>query len=122
GVHGVPPARRAVVVASSAEGVSHVTTLIDAGVEIAAVLVPKELESSVPTAVGEVFNGARVVRAIGRKHVREVEIRTADGSRRVISCDGLILSLGLSPRDGLLRMGDGVMGAGDVIQPGCSVE
>jgi sarcosine oxidase, subunit alpha len=48
----------------------------------------------------------------------------ANGSEERIPCDVLILSLGISPRDGLLRMGDGepVLGAGDVVAPGCTPE
>ena len=39
-------------------------------------------------------------------------------------CDTLVLSLGLEPRDGLLRQAEfePVLGAGDVVRPGCSAE
>jgi sarcosine oxidase, subunit alpha len=39
-------------------------------------------------------------------------------------CDALVLSLGLVPRDNLLRQGAGlaVFGAGDVVTPGCSLD
>ena len=59
--------------------------------------------------------------AEGSKHLRGVVLGTAQGERR-IACDALVLSLGLAPRDGLLRMGDElpIVGAGDVVVPGCT--
>jgi len=64
-----------------------------------------------------------VVEARGRKRLKAVVVES-DGSRKTIPCDALALSLGLEPRDGLLRMAAGlpVVGAGDVVAPGCSFE
>ena len=105
-VHGVAPGRRAVVATTTEDGDAAVETLRAAGVEIAAV-------------VGE---GA-VVAAEGKMRVHAVVLATADGSER-IACDTLVLSLGWSPRDELIRMGtpEEVTGAGEVIARGCSVE
>ena len=64
-----------------------------------------------------------VVAARGRKRVKAVVVES-DGGRKTIPCDALVLSLGLEPRDGLLRMAAGlpVAGAGEVVAPGCSLE
>jgi sarcosine oxidase subunit alpha len=122
GVHGIPPGTRVVVHGRTAEGVGHVSTLRDSGVSIAAVLVPAELASLVPGDV-ETVVGGRILRAYGRRAVTSVEIDDAGVSRK-LACDAVALSLGLEPRDGLLRMGTDlpVIGAGDVVQPGCTVE
>jgi sarcosine oxidase subunit alpha len=102
GVHGVRPGDRAVVVAGTAEASEHVETLRAAGVEIAEVVEDPPL------------------RAEGRRRVRGVVL--ADGRR--VPCDALVVSLGPSPRDGLLRMADdpAVVGAGEVDLPGCTLD
>ncbi len=105
GVHGLAPARRAVVIGGSPEAAEHAETLRRAGVEV------------------RLLEGAEVLEARGRQGVRSVVV--SDGSRRErLDCDALVLSLGLSPRDGLLRQGAGLpaVGAGDVVEPGCSLE
>jgi len=102
GVHGVAPGARAVVVDETGEGVG--ATLRQAGVDV--------IEAS-----------GRVVSANGTKRLTGVTIDTPEG-RRSYACDALVLSLGLSPRDALLRMAaeDPVLGAGDVVRPGCSLD
>jgi len=79
GVHGVLPGRRAVVLASTQEGIDHLTTLRGAGVEIAAVLAPADLAAHVPDGI-EVLVGASLVRVRGRRQVRGVQVRTASSS------------------------------------------
>jgi len=103
GVHGVRPGEVAVVVAASAEGLRHVTTLRTAGVGIAAVVVPSELADDVPDGLRSVVDG-EVVAAEGRRGVEALALRLVDGRRVRVRCDALVLSLGLSPRDGLVRM------------------
>ena len=122
GVHGVAPGRRAVVVAATVESLEHLSVLRRAGTEIAATVVPDALRSLVGEDVPLIPDG-RVVRAEGRGHVTAVVLDTPDGERRV-ACDTLILSLGLAPRDALLRMGAElpVCGAGDAVWPGCTIE
>lgn len=127
GVHGVVPGKRAVVFARTREGVDHLATLRDSGVEIAAALVPAELAACVPDGI-EVLTGATVIRARGRKQVRSVQVQTAPSGERSIACDTVVAALGMSPRDGLLRMAAELpldtapVGAGEVIDPGCSLE
>jgi sarcosine oxidase subunit alpha len=122
GVHGVAPGERAVVVTNSAEGLAHLATLRAAGVKIAEVVVPDALGDLIPVGLS-VSRDARVVAAEGTKHLSEVVLGTVRGERR-IACDALVISLGLAPRDGLLRMGEDlpITGAGDVVLPGCTVD
>jgi sarcosine oxidase subunit alpha len=100
---GVAPGRRAVVVAAHHEGIEHLTVLRGAGVPIAAVVVPSALAEQVPSDVRTLID-AKVVRAEGKDRVRFAVLRDADGVTRGIGCDLFVLSVGLSPRDDLLRM------------------
>jgi len=106
GVHGVAPGRRAVIVTSTEEGAAAAEILRAAGTEVA-----------------EVARDTVVVRAEGGRRIEGVVLGSG-ADRRRIACDTLVLSLGWSPRDDLLRMGteDEVVGAGDVVLPGCSIE
>ncbi|MFL5737580.1 MAG: 2Fe-2S iron-sulfur cluster-binding protein, partial [Actinomycetota bacterium] len=113
GVHGVLPGRRCLVVTNTEEGVEHARTLLEAGASVALVA-PEGIAADAPEDVYVVGDGA-VLRAHGSKHVSLVEIDVGDGTRKV-NCDALVLSLGLEPRDGLLRMStelDAVIAAGD---------
>jgi sarcosine oxidase, subunit alpha len=121
--HRVSPGERAVVATSTDEGVSHISALLDAGVQVVAALVPPELADAVPAGV-ETIAGGSVSSAQGRKRLERVTVATEGGTARHIDCDALVVSLGYAPRDGLLRMSDdpAVSGAGEVVMPGCSVE
>lgn len=99
GVHGVRPGEVAVVEARTEEGLRHAETLGAAGVRIAALVVPEGHGGRSREAVeGE------VVAAEGRRAVEAAVLHLADGRRFRVRCDALVLSLGLLPRDGLLRM------------------
>ncbi|HEY2803331.1 MAG TPA: 2Fe-2S iron-sulfur cluster-binding protein, partial [Actinomycetota bacterium] len=113
GVHGVVPGTRAVVVANTAEGLSHASTLLDAGVRVALVA-PRAFTEGWPADALGIPDG-RVVRAHGSKAISSVDIAAGDETR-TLRCDALVLSVGLEPRDGLLRMAtelDAVVAAGD---------
>ena len=101
-VHGVRLGGHAVVVAATTEGAGHAETLRRAGVDVT-----------------EVAGTVREAR--GRTRITSVTVDTPDG-RRAFACDALVLSLGLAPRDALLRMDDTATGAGDVVLPGCTVD
>lgn len=122
GRHGVRPGRRAVVAARTAEGLEHLETLRGAGVAVVAAVVPGELSSAVPAGIPVVRDG-RITAVEGRKGVRAVAVAAAGRTQR-FECDTVVLSLGLTPRDALLRMGADlpVVGAGDVVWPGCTLE
>lgn len=104
GVHGVKPGERAVVVGETDEAARHVDVLLAAGLKVAAVR-------------------GRVLEARGTKQVNSVTVETPEG-RRSLPCDALVLSLGWAPRDALLRMSPDpeVVGAGDVVRPGGTIE
>ncbi len=116
GVHGVRPGRRAVVVVRTEEGVHHLHTLVDAGVEVVATVVTASLVGRLPDAgVGEVVVDGEVHEARGGSSLRSVVLRR-DGRGKRFDCDLLALSLGLAPRDGLSRMalpGEAVTVVGD---------
>ena len=122
GVHGLAPGERAVVVAGTYEGLEHAETLRAGGVHLAAVVAHDGLGPRLPAGVSAI-PGGEVVSARGRGKVEGVVVESKRG-RRTISCDALVLSLGLVPRDGLLRQAVGLpaTGAGDVVLPGCSTE
>ena len=122
GVHGVAPGNTAVVAFGDPEGAEHLKTLRACGVEIAAAVVPTEIADLVPVGV-TVLRDGKVVSAEGRKHLSAVVVETPTGVH-TLACDTLVLSLGLAPRDGLLRMAtiENVSAAGDVIWPGCSLD
>ncbi len=121
GVHRVAPGRRAVVVVRTEEGLGHARTLAGSGVQVM-VLADPPLAGGLPDGV-KVLENAELVRAEGGKALTGVVVRQGGRERR-IRCDALVLSLGHAPRDSLLRMAptEPVVGAGDVILPGCSLE
>jgi sarcosine oxidase subunit alpha len=122
GVHRLRPGERAVVALGTEEGLAHVEILRSAGVEIAAVLAPLSLADRLPPGL-RTLPEAHVVAAHGRRGVQAVTV-ASDGLREEIACDALVLSLGLAPRDALLRMvgAEPVTCAGDLARPGCSLE
>ena len=121
GVHGVPIGEHAVVWAQTDEGLTHAATMLATGVDVT-LLVPPDLAGRAPDGA-RALQGARVAAATGSKLVRAVSIDGPEGPA-TLACDALVLSLGWAPRDGLLRManGDPVLGAGDVVAPGRSLE
>jgi sarcosine oxidase subunit alpha len=126
GVHGVAPASRAVVVAGMPEAVDHVQALRAGGVAIEAVVRVPGADLGTEAAVAfegiEVVEGT-LVEALGRGHVSGVRVAAVGGDRG-FTCDGVIVSIGLAPRDGLLRMAvdEPAFAAGDAALPGCSLE
>jgi sarcosine oxidase subunit alpha len=119
--HGIVPGKVGVAVVDTEEGCSHVLTLLDAGMHIAAAVVPDRLRSRLPKEVPTIVGG-ELVRARGRGAVRGAEIKSEKGTRR-IACDTIVMALGTTPRDALFRQAGhlSVIGAGEVIAPGCSV-
>ena len=122
GVHGVQFARTAVFAGETMESLQHLECLTRVGVRIMAALVPDRLAEALPPGVRAIRNG-RVLAAEGRKQVSAVTVQS-DAGRERISCDAVVLSLGICPRAGLLRQMAGplIAGAGDVVLPGCTVE
>jgi sarcosine oxidase subunit alpha len=98
GVHGLSPGRKVVLAGRPSESGD---VLRAAGVDL--------------TAVDE-----GIIEATGRGRVQSIIL---ESGRRIL-CDALVLALGLVPRDGLVRQAVGlpVVGAGDVVAPGCSLD
>jgi sarcosine oxidase subunit alpha len=118
--HGLKPGKRAVIVGVSGETPELLRALDDLGVEIAAI-VTDAAAAGLPVAMPVVVG--KLIRAVGRKRLKGVTIKCDTRVRR-IRCDALIVDAGLEPRDALLRHSDSalIVGAGDVIAPGCSLE
>jgi sarcosine oxidase subunit alpha len=100
---GVAAGRRAVMVAGHDEGIEHLAALRSAGVRIVAAVVPASLAARLPDDVRTLV-GAEVLRADGKDRVRFAVVRDAEGVTRGLGCDLLVLSVGLWPRDDLVRM------------------
>jgi sarcosine oxidase subunit alpha len=125
GVHGLTPGRAIVVATNTPEGLLHLDVLHrnavrQGGAAVVAAVVPAALASRVPAGVDVIADGT-VVEALGSGALRSIVVEAA-GRRRTLRCDTLVLSVGLEPRDGLLRQAvlEPVLGAGDVVRPGCS--
>lgn len=104
GVHRVRPGERAVVAVATEEGLDHLRSLLDAGVEIVATAVARTLAARLPASgVGEVVVDGLVHEARGASSLRSV-VLARDGRAKGFQCDLLVLSLGFASRDGLARM------------------
>ena len=104
-LHGIPPGRRVVVVASTLEGLEHLRALVAVGISVVAAIVPGGFVDEVPEQAEAIPDG-ELIEARGRGRVRSVVVRER-GERRRIACDALVLSTGLAPRDELTRMAAG---------------
>ena len=98
------PGRRAVVVTSSDSGWRTALDLLDAGVDVAAVIDPRETPpisvDALRRAGTEILLGAHLTDAVGAP-VRKVEVRLADGRMRRLACDLVAMSGGWNPAIGL---------------------
>ncbi|MBI4421821.1 MAG: (2Fe-2S)-binding protein [Gemmatimonadetes bacterium] len=122
GVHGDLPGRTIVFAGETPESITHLAALVAAGARVRAAVVPQRLVAKLP-AVERVVPGGRVVVARGAKRVRAVVVESPRG-REAFRCDAVVLSLGLEPRDGLLRQappGAAVVGAGEAVRPGLTL-
>jgi sarcosine oxidase, subunit alpha len=122
GVHNVVPGSAAVVVAATTEALEHLEVLRAHGVEIRRIIAPAAVAARVPAGLPVLVNG-EVVAARGRRRLTAVVVDHS-GQHETIPCDTLMMSLGYTPRDGLLRQAVHctVDGAGDVVLPGGSVD
>ena len=98
------PGRRAVVFATTDSGWQTALDLLNAGVEVAAVVDPREqapiAAECLRHAGVETFVGAKLSDAIGSP-VRKVDVQLADGRTRRISCDLVAMAGGWNPAIGL---------------------
>ncbi len=95
---GVAPGERAVVFTAGDDGWRTVQALMGAGVDVAAVVDPREetppLQSDPPRAV---LRGSIVTRALGGHRVEAVEVLDRTGRRAAIDCDFVAVSNGWNP-------------------------
>jgi len=94
------------------------TQLAAAGVDLGHIVAV----GSAPTDVASEQVTGAIVRFEGSSHVEAVVVQDAQGNERRIVCDTVAVGLGLSPRDALVRMGNGLTGitiraVGDVTLP-----
>jgi sarcosine oxidase subunit alpha len=106
---GVLPGRRAVVVTANRHGLQAALDLHRAGVQVSLVAERRtEPDADLADALREegieVMNRAWVERAVGRRQVRTVFIRTsARSALRKVDCDLLAIAAGLTPANNLLH-------------------
>ncbi|HZW29945.1 MAG TPA: 2Fe-2S iron-sulfur cluster-binding protein, partial [Isosphaeraceae bacterium] len=124
-LYAVKPFDRGVVLAANAEGYQAALDLHRAGVPVAAVIdlrpggEPSAMADEVRTAGIAIHAGHAVSRALpgpGRAAIRGVEVAPLDDAGRVgfnrafeLPCDGLIMSVGWAPADGLFYQAGGRM-------------
>jgi sarcosine oxidase subunit alpha len=115
---GVLPGRRAVVYTASDHGHETALTLLGAGADVT--LVDLRAHASVPAAEGgrmRVHAGAAVVRAIGRRRVRAVELAAAGATdRRRVDCDLLVVAGFTAPSTNLLAMTGATVAFDEAVQ------
>ncbi len=119
-LHRLPVGRRAVVVGAEHVSFSALVTLAHAGVEVAAMVTDQPRHQSWPAfRLGAALRygvplvaDATVSRVLGRGRVEGVELRRADGRRRVVDCDTLVFTGDWVPDHELARR------AGLAIDPG----
>jgi sarcosine oxidase subunit alpha len=105
-LYGVPAGKRAVVLTDNDRGYRLVRQLQELGIEVAAVVDPRAEAPAAAMAGVTVHSGRTVTAAVGRKHLRAVQIALSDGGGSVkveqIRCDLLCLASELTPANELL--------------------
>ncbi len=111
-LYGIRPGRRAVIGTETEAGYEAALELLDAGVQVAAVLdssgaAPGAAADAVRARGVTVLQGHQVIKAVGRGRVRAAVVAPADsasgGSARRIRCDLLCMSGEAQPVDALLH-------------------
>jgi len=117
GLYGIRPGANAVVATNTDQGYKAALELLDAGVNVAAVVDSEaegaraDLSAAVSARGIRVLEGSRVVKATGRSRVKGVLVIPVDGAQpsrtERISCDLLCVSGGYQPVDALLHQAGG---------------
>jgi sarcosine oxidase subunit alpha len=118
GVHGVAPGREMVFWGTTRESLEHFATLTRSGVAVRGLVLPAALAGETAGPDHPTFPDGEVIRVDGNGQVRSAVIRDSRGEH-VIRCDLVVASIGLEPRNNLLRQSESaaVTGAGDVVSP-----
>jgi sarcosine oxidase, subunit alpha len=113
-LYGVPPGRRAVVASANEHGYEVALDLLDAGVEVAAIVELRHETPRSPAADAAqdrgivVHGGTTIAEALGNGHVTGVRIAPITGqgayerNRRIIECDCVMTSVGYAPAGNLV--------------------
>jgi methylglutamate dehydrogenase subunit C len=91
----VTPGRRVAIFTNNDDGLRSARDLADLGVEVTAVIDTRP--DAAPLDGLEHLRGAQVTGSRGRRGLREITLRLADGSRRRIACDALGVAGGWNP-------------------------
>ena len=121
-LYGVKPGTRAVILTATTAGYGAALDLLDAGVEVAAVVDMRDahegdaLQQTLAAAGVEIMHGTMVSEALTRKHGHELAgavVRAVDGSGqpRTLPCDLLCVSAGWMPAAQLVSQAGGDMTA-----------
>lgn len=96
--YAVRPGRRAVVFAGNRDGYRVALDLIEAGVEVAAIVDPRDQQEHAALAADlaaqgvRILVGARIPEASGKSHVASVRVAHASGATEEIACDLVAVS------------------------------
>lgn len=118
--YAILPGRRAVVFAGNRDGYRVALDLIEAGVEVAALVDPRKaqdheaLASELVAAGVKIMLGARIVEADGKRHVSSVTVRFANGASDRIACDLVAVSSVYVPTYQLALQAGAKLGYDDV--------
>ncbi len=118
-IYGIKPGQNALVVANSSSAAEIVSDLLDAGIEVAALVVitsnlslSNSLEKKIRDKGVQVFDGYMIVEALGNRGVTGAIIakigeegKIVEGSAKTIPCDIISISAGFEPSSALLYQG-----------------
>ncbi|MEI6574153.1 MAG: sarcosine oxidase subunit alpha family protein [Alphaproteobacteria bacterium] len=95
--YAVLPTKRVAIFTSSDEAYATAQDLIAAGGSVQAIIDTRaDATISAPKDIPH-FKGAQILNAHGNKQVQGVEIKLADGTIRILDCDGVAMSNGWNP-------------------------
>ncbi len=117
--YAVAPGRRAVVYAGNRDGYRVALDLIEAGIEVAALVDPRaaqehaSLADDLTTKGVRITLGARIVEAEGKRRVASVKIELASGASERIACDLVAVSCVYTPAYQLALQAGATLGYDD---------
>lgn len=104
--YAVRPGQRAVVIAGNRDGYLAALDLLDAGVQIVAVLDPRnspscQVSANILSARGvRIVHNADIVDAVGtagNRHVRAMRFKTSGSTMETLACDLVVVAIGYTP-------------------------
>lgn len=100
--YAVAPGRRAVVCLNNDDAAATIPALMQAGITIAGIIDNRPQSTALVRSLAgaasvQVFTGAVITRALGKREVSGAEILTCNGDRITLSCDFIAMSGGWNP-------------------------